>query len=175
MRSTAALAIRFAPLAVVVLLSVPARPCSGGDSVLAVGVVGGSPFKGSAYVSYLHGGWARSSQWGDKIVGAVIEFDAGLGGGRISLGRGADVELGAGTIKLSALRTWGWPWLTEPNLTYVGPEVDFAVFFVRADLGVLFKVQGDGGKDTLVTFGLGLRIPKHIHGERRRRRPPEGR
>jgi hypothetical protein len=96
--------------------------------------------------------------------GFLFEAAAGSGGGRLSLGLGArahiDEEDFRGTagfaLKLSLARTWGHPVGTEPDLTYLGPELDLAFKRVGLTLGVLWRTSGHGGPLTLFSWGVGV-------------------
>ena len=96
--------------------------------------------------------------------GFLVQADAGSGGGRLSLGIGArarvDEEDFHGTVgvglKASLVRTWGSPIGTEPDLTYLGPELDLSVVRVNLSLGVLWRVSGHTGGSALFSWGLGF-------------------
>jgi hypothetical protein len=96
--------------------------------------------------------------------GFLLQVDAGSGGGKLSLGIGArahvDEEDFKGTagvaLRLALARTWGHPIGTEPGLTYLGPELDLSVIRINLTLGVLFRVDGDGGSSALFSWGLGF-------------------
>ena len=140
----------------------------------------GGPLGVQAMVGILHGLGADVEEREDhsrvKAVCAVpiphcargflFEVGAGSGGGRASLGIGgrARVEddgfhgvVGA-NLKLSVARTWGSPIGTDPNLTYLGPELGLSVMHVGVDLGVLWRVSGQGGSSAVFSWGLGLRL-----------------
>jgi hypothetical protein len=96
--------------------------------------------------------------------GFLLQADAGSGGGKLSLGLGAwanvDEEDFRGTagvaLRLALARTWGDPIGTEPDLTYLGPELDLSVIRINLTIGVLFRISGDGGSGTLFSWGLGF-------------------
>jgi len=96
--------------------------------------------------------------------GFLVEASAGTGGGKLSLGLGArarvDEEDFRGTVgvglKASLARTWGDPLGTEPDLTYLGPELDLSILRVDVTLGVLWRVSGQGGSSALFSWGLGF-------------------
>jgi hypothetical protein len=98
--------------------------------------------------------------------GFLLDAEAGSGGGKISLGLGANAKVqsedfrgtvGAG-LRLSLAQTWGSPIGTEPGLTYLGPELDLYVVRIGLNLGVLWRVAGEGGSSALFTWGLGFRL-----------------
>ena len=96
--------------------------------------------------------------------GFLIQADAGSGGGKLSLGIGARAHVEdegfrgtAGVaLRLAVARTWGNPVGTDPNLTYVGPELDLSVIRIGLTLGVLFRVSGDHGANAVFSWGLGF-------------------
>jgi hypothetical protein len=96
--------------------------------------------------------------------GFLVEASAGSGGGKLSLGLGARARVNEedfkGTVgvglKASLARTWGDPFSTEPDLTYLGPELDLSILKVDVTLGVLWRVSGQGGKSALFSWGLGF-------------------
>ena len=98
--------------------------------------------------------------------GFVLDAEAGSGGGKLSLGVGANARVQSddfhGTVgvglKASLARTWGSPVGTEPGLTYLGPELDLYVLRFGVALGVLWRVSGSGGSSALFTWGVGIRL-----------------
>jgi hypothetical protein len=95
--------------------------------------------------------------------GFTFQADAGSGGGKLSLGVGAKAHVdeedfhataGAG-LRLSLARTWGSPIGTEPNLTYLGPELDLSIIKINLNLGVLWRVSGHGGSSAVFSWGIG--------------------
>lgn len=96
--------------------------------------------------------------------GFLLQLDAGSGGGKLSLGLGARARIDdddfhgtAGVaLRLALAHTWGDPVGTEPGLTYLGPELDLSVIRINLTLGVLFRVNGDGGAGTLFSWGIGF-------------------
>lgn len=143
-----------------------------------VGGVGfGGPLGASASFGLLHGLGADVAE--DERVKAVcaapiphcahgflLQADAGSGGGKLSLGLGArarveseDFHGAVGLdLRLSVARTWGSPIGTEPDLTYLGPELGFSIVHVGVNVGVLWKVSGHGGATALFSWGLGARL-----------------
>jgi hypothetical protein len=95
--------------------------------------------------------------------GFTFQADAGSGGGKLSLGVGAkahvDEEDFHGTagvgLRVSLARTWGSPIGTEPNLTYLGPELDLSIIKINLNLGVLWRVSGQGGSSAVFSWGIG--------------------
>jgi hypothetical protein len=96
--------------------------------------------------------------------GFTFQADAGSGGGKVSLGVGAkarvDEEDFHGTagvgLRASLVRTWGSPIGTEPDLTYLGPELDLSIIRINLNLGVLWRVSGHAGPSALFSWGLGF-------------------
>jgi hypothetical protein len=147
------------------------------DAVVA-GARFGGPTGASLRLSLLHGLGAKVREKDEKVDavcavpiphcagGFLLDAEAGTGGGKLSLGVGANAKVqsedfrgtvGAG-LKLSVAQTWGDPIGTDPGLTYLGPELDLYVLRVGVSFGVLFRVAGDGGSSTLFSWGLGLRL-----------------
>jgi len=96
--------------------------------------------------------------------GFTFQADAGSGGGKLSLGVGARARVedqdfrgtaGVG-LRVSLARTWGSPIGTEPDLTYLGPEIDLSIIRINLNLGVLWRVSGHGGSSALFSWGLGF-------------------
>jgi hypothetical protein len=140
----------------------------------------GGPLGAQATVGFLHGLGADVQEREDhsrvKAVcafpisrcarGFLLEVGAGSGGGKASLGFGGHARVeddgfhGAveASLKLSVARTWGSPIGTNPNLTYLGPELGLSVMHVGLDVGVLWRVSGQGGSSAVFSWGLGLRL-----------------
>jgi hypothetical protein len=147
-------------------------------NAVVAGVRFGGPIGASLRLSLLHGLGAKVREKDEKVDavcavpiphcagGFLLDAEAGSGGGKLSLGVGANAKVqsedfrgtvGAG-LKLSLAHTWGNPVGTDPGLTYLGPELDLFVLRVGVNVGVLFRVAGDGGSSTLFSWGLGLRL-----------------
>ena len=144
-----------------------------------VGGVGfGGPLGASATLGLLHGLGADVAEDSERVNavcaapiphcahGFLLQADAGTGGGKLSLGLGArarveseDFRGAVGLdVRLSVARTWGSPIGTEPDLTYVGPELGFSIVHVGVNLGVLWRVSGHGGSTAVFSWGLGARL-----------------
>jgi hypothetical protein len=147
------------------------------DTQVAVGIGFGGPIGAAASFRILHGLGADVREDDGTQVKAVcalpiphcaqgflVQADAGSGGGKLSLGVGArarvDEEDFHGTVgvglKASLVRTWGSPVGTEPDLTYLGPELDLSVVRINLTLGVLWRVSGNTGSSALFSWGLGF-------------------
>lgn len=98
--------------------------------------------------------------------GFLVGAEAGSGGGKLSLGLGANARVDAedfrGTagvaLKVSVAHTWGSPIGTETGLTYLGPELDLYVLRFGVTVGTLWRVAGPGGDSFLVSWAVGLRL-----------------
>jgi len=144
-----------------------------------VGGVGfGGPLGASVTIGLLHGLGADVAEDAERVKavcaapiphcahGFLLQGGAGSGGGKVSLGLGArarvDSEDFHGAVgldlKVSVARTWGSPVGTDPDLTYLGPELGFSIKHVGVDLGVLWRVSGRGGSTALFSWGLGARL-----------------
>ena len=147
------------------------------DTQVAAGIGFGGPIGAAASFRILHGLGADVREEDGTQVKAVcalpiphcaqgflFQADAGSGGGKLSLGVGArarvDEEDFHGTVgvglKASLVRTWGSPIGTEPDLTYLGPELDLSVLRINLSLGVLWRVSGSTGSPALFSWGLGF-------------------
>jgi hypothetical protein len=142
----------------------------------AAGIGFGGPLGAAASFRILHGLGADVRDGEDRVKavcavpiphcaqGFTFQADAGSGGGKLSLGIGARARVddpdfrgtvGAG-LRLSLARTWGSPIGTDPGLTYLGPELDLSILRVNLNLGVLWRVSGQGGASALFSWGLGF-------------------
>jgi hypothetical protein len=147
-------------------------------TAVVAGVRFGGPVGAAVRLSLLHGLGADVREKDERVDavcsvpiphcagGFLLDAEAGSGGGKLSLGLGANAKVqsedfkgtvGAG-LKLSLARTWGAPVGTDPGLTYLGPELDLYVLRVGVNLGVLWRVAGSGGSSALFSWGLGLRL-----------------
>jgi hypothetical protein len=140
------------------------------------GIGFGGPIGAAASFRVLHGLGADVREGDDRVKavcavpiphcaqGFLFQVDAGSGGGKLSLGIGArarvDDEDFKGTVgvslRASVLRTWGSPIGTEPNLTYLGPELDLSVVRFTLTLGVLWRVAGHTGASAVFGWGVGF-------------------
>ncbi len=91
----------------------------------------------------------------------LVRVSGGQGGLKGSLGFGAG---GFGPSPFSAIgislnatvtRTWGSPVGVEGSGTYLGAELDLAMF-ARASVGVARRISGQTSEDTLVTWTIGF-------------------
>lgn len=142
------------------------------------GIGFGGPLGATLRVDLLHGLGADVSEEKERVKavcalpiqycggGFVLGAEAGSGGGKLSLGVGANARVQSddfhGTVgvglKASLARTWGAPLGTEPGLTYLGPELDLYVLRFGVGLGVLWRISGSGGSSALFTWGVGFRL-----------------
>ena len=97
-----------------------------------------------------------------SAVGTLLQAEAGVGGGKVSLGRLFFTycytpfgSLGAAGVKLSLLRTWGSPLWAPKDRTYLGPEIDIGIMDWKLSLGLLVRLGSDEGGRVRFTFGLG--------------------
>lgn len=134
------------------------------------GTVGfGGPLGAAATAEYIYGMKVDIDDDGDRVKalgGLLVQFQAGSGGGKLSLGVGGKAHVdsddfngfAAAGLKLSLARTWGSPLGTEPGLTYLGPEIDLSAMHIGLTLGPLFRVAGGAGPAVLFSFGIGYRF-----------------
>ena len=143
---------------------------------IGAGISFSGPIGAGASLRLLHGLGADVKDDGTRVKavcavpmphcaqGFLLQADAGSGGGKLSLGVGVRAHVQdegfrgtAGVaLRLAVARTWGNPVGTDPNLTYVGPELDLSVIRIGLTLGVLFRVSGDHGSSALFSWGLGF-------------------
>ena len=146
------------------------------DTQVVAGIGFGGPMGAAASFRILHGLGADVREDGGRVKavcalpiphcaqGFLFQADAGSGGGKLSLGVGArarvEEEDFRGTVgvglKASLVRTWGSPIGTEPDLTYLGPELDLSVLRINLSLGVLWRVSGNTGSSAIFSWGLGF-------------------
>jgi hypothetical protein len=93
--------------------------------------------------------------------GVLLQAEAGAGGGKLSVGPVYTYchtpfgSLGAGSLQLTYLRTWGNPLGTEPDLTYWGGELRLGLIDWRVTLGLLKRTGGgEAGANLLFTWGI---------------------
>ena len=103
-----------------------------------------------------------------QAAGLLLQVEPGRGGVRLNAGYAAGFfEKGllgirvpllavAWSAKASVLRTWGDPMGLEPNQTFVGPEFDLTMYYVKLSVGYLWHVAGDGEKKNQFTWGVGV-------------------
>jgi hypothetical protein len=142
----------------------------------AAGIGFGGPIGAAASFRVMHGLGADVREEGGRVKavcslpiphcaqGFTVQADAGSGGGKLSLGVGARAHVeepdfrgtvGVG-LRASLVRTWGSPIGTEPDLTYLGPELDLSIIRINLNLGVLWRVSGHAGSSALFSWGLGF-------------------
>jgi hypothetical protein len=59
-------------------------------------------------------------------------------------------------LRASLVRTWGSPVGTEPDLSYLGPELDLSIMKVDVTLGVLWRLGGHAGPSALFSWAIGF-------------------
>ena len=143
---------------------------------VGAGISVSGPLGAAASLRILHGLGADVRDDGTRVKavcaaplphcaqGFLLQVDAGSGGGKLSLGLGARARIddddfhgtAGAAFRVALARTWGNPVGTEPGLTYLGPELDLSIIRINLTLGVLFRVDGQGGAGTLFSWGLGF-------------------
>jgi len=148
------------------LPAAPPKPAATGQtrrfgSTFAVN--GGSPLGLSASAALIVGRVQTGGDTCPSAVGSLLQVEAGIGGGKVSLGRLFFTycytpfgSLGAADLKVSLVRTWGSPLWAPVNRTYLGPELDIGVADWKISLGLLFRVGEDPATKRLrFTWELG--------------------
>jgi hypothetical protein len=88
------------------------------------------------------------------LDGFLLQLDAGLGGGKVSMGLATSSPPYGVAIKASGLRTWSNAWGASPGNSYLGVELEL-VAELSLSLGYMRRVGGSEGPANLFTWGLG--------------------
>ena len=123
----------------------------------------GAPLTLSASAGLIVGRVTTGGASCPTAVGNLVQAEAGVGGGQVSLGRVFFTycytpfgSLGAADVKLTLLRTWGKPLFGGAGRTYLGPELDIGMADWKISLGLLARVQGDPASGRVrFVWGLG--------------------
>ncbi|HVR72421.1 MAG TPA: hypothetical protein VMT87_16410 [Vicinamibacteria bacterium] len=93
--------------------------------------------------------------------GWLLQAEGGLGGVKLSGGPAFTYcqtvfgSLGAAALQATWARTWGRPLGTEPDLSYVGGELDIGLIDWRVTLGLLKRTgTATEGANWLFTWGI---------------------
>jgi hypothetical protein len=154
--------VRAIALLSVSLVSVPTRALGQGASSahvarpeLMVGIQVSAPQK-VALGAGLVFPWRRTME---SFSGVLAAAEAGVGGGRMSIGVAtytAPKVVGA-QLRASILRTWESPWKVAPRQTFAGPEARLTLGFLTVGGGGYWRVSGNApGDERLISFSLGL-------------------
>jgi len=113
------------------------------------------PFLGAAYATETGPafdlGFVLTSASEDVFFGKglIVQVEAGTRAGRFSLGLGAtDLRLYpafAGALKATVLRTWKSTDLAPVHSTFVGPELELTLFYLRFGVGWVKQVDAPSG------------------------------
>lgn len=145
---------------------------------LMAGVAFGGPLGAVLRLDLLHGLGADVREEKERVKavcavplphcghGFLLGAEAGSGGGKLSLGVGANARVDSEdfrgsvgvALQLSLARTWGSPIGTGTGLTYLGPELDLFVLRLGLTLGTLWRVSGQGGDSFVISWAVGLRL-----------------
>jgi hypothetical protein len=121
----------------------------------------GTPLRISASAGLILGRVSADDAAYHTASGWLVQAEAGAGGGKLALGKAAALLYGpfrpyaGGALKAVVVRTWGSPLGARPRRTYAGAEVDLALLYVRASVGLLRQVAGSGD-DTMLSWGVGI-------------------
>jgi hypothetical protein len=164
-----------APLALVLLAlaAPPARPqeqvyVSPGVS-FSPGAGFSGPIGASLMAELMYGLGADVKDDGEHVrgrVGGLLQLHGGSGGGKLGLGVGARARVKSNELSgvfsvgllVSVAHTWADPVGTARGLTYLGPEIDLSVMHVGLSMGTLWRIDGNGGKSFLFSWGVGARF-----------------
>lgn len=89
----------------------------------------------------------------------LVQFEPGLGGGKLNIGLGGNYEYTIGAaLKMSILQTWLFPMGgTERNQTYVGGEFEWMFKGVNFSIGLFGHIAGaNPTRDMIFSAGLGV-------------------
>jgi hypothetical protein len=165
--------MRGIPLAVLVLITVAGpRGSEAGDQpgrmevVPSLGFRVAVPTGVSASLSLSLSRVPESPQYcTHEVLGPSLQIEAGSGGGQVGLGiallcRDSSwiPKVGGLALRGVYVRTWGQPWQTEADQSYLGAYLDGYLAMVNARIGVLWRVgaAAAGAKDTVFAFGVGF-------------------
>jgi hypothetical protein len=126
-------------------------------------VNGGSPLGFSGSGALIVGRVQTGGDSCPSATGTLLQAEAGVGGGKVSVGRLFFTycytrfgSLGAADVKVSLLRTWGAPLWAPADKTYLGPELDIGVADWKIALGLLVRLGEDPATKRLrFTWALG--------------------
>ena len=99
-------------------------------------------------------GTRRSTQvWYLRLEPGLTATKAAVG---VGLWRFAD-QGGGATLQVAALRTYGTPWVVQPDQTYVGAEIRGFVWLTGPWIG-FYERQGSAGTGPKNFFSFGLTV-----------------
>jgi len=92
--------------------------------------------------------------------GYIVEARAGIGGGRVAVGRAGYLEYLGIDTRLFLVRTWNVPLNAPKDSTYAGVEGGVSIAYIRASLGVAQRLSGPSGPyGTVLTWSAGFQLP----------------
>jgi hypothetical protein len=155
--------------AVSVLLLLPTTGRADTAVVPSLGLRASVPLGGSAALTLTVGdnkeccaGCDCTGTEGHHVTGPSLFAEAGSGGGQLGLGYTMIIQeerwhpvLAAGAHAV-VVRTWGSPWFTEKNQTYVGGQIGATLMGWGVRVGALKHVQGEPPfRGWMITGGAG--------------------
>ena len=147
-------------LASVVLLLLAAAPRAGAEMRPYWNAQWGAPESVSAGLG-LAIGRLKGDSFRINSRAFLIEARPGLDGGALHLGylpasgSTQGFHFAGVALKGTLLRTWGQPSSLPPRQTYAGAELH-AAWVVKASIGVLWRVSGNLGPASTLTWSLGI-------------------
>jgi len=143
---------------------------------VAVGIGFGGPIGAAASLRVLHGLGADVREGNDRVKAVCSRSrtaprgfssrptparEAGSSAWGSAPGRAWTRRISAApwvgvSLRASLVRTWGSPIGTEPNLTYLGPELDLSILRFNLTLGVLWRLSGHTGASAVFGWGIGF-------------------
>jgi hypothetical protein len=121
----------------------------------------GGPLIASASVGVILGSDRALPDECPSPRGFLLQGEAGVAGVKLGLGpvytycHSPFGSLGAGSLQLTYLRTWGNPLGTEPDLDYWGGELHMGLIDWRITLGLLKRTgSAEVGANLLFTWGI---------------------
>ena len=94
---------------------------------------------------------------GDGLQPAVA-LEAGIGGGRVSVGADSLGEGFGWGFKASLLRTWLEPVDVPEDQTYLGVDLELGYEVLFASIGGYVQIEGDDDDELIATLAIGIRL-----------------
>jgi hypothetical protein len=139
-----------------IVMATPRRVSAQWRAEMLPGLRFGPPLRAGFALGVAYGNRTAAAQF----AGPLAVAEAGIGGGRVSVGYLFAGPVASGFEVLgSALRTWGKPSQLDRNRTLAGGEVRVSAFFANLGVGVfrpVDHVDGDTRTRYFLNVGLGI-------------------